>query len=263
MRVAGIQMVVTRDVERNVAALSKAIREASSAGAEILLTPEGALSGYTPEFDPDIVEKALAQVTALAKAQRLGLALGTCFRESDGLTYNQLRFYAPDGEYLGYHSKILCCGSLGDSPEGEICDYATTELKVFSFGGVAIGGLICNDMWANPACTPGHDTFLSRQLAKMGAQVIFHAVNGGRDDSPWSKEVVWSFHESNLRMRAAAAKTWIVTVDNCGPTTSLCSAPSGVLNPQGEWVCRTKNRGEQLFVHTIELPDAPRLTSPS
>jgi NAD+ synthase (glutamine-hydrolysing) len=252
LRVSGIQMEVTRDVERNVAALSRAIQEASSAGAEILLTPEGALSGYTPEFDPDAVEKALSQVTALAKAHHLGLALGTCFREHDNLTYNQLRFYAPDGEYLGFHSKILRCGSLGDPPEGEIVDYATTELKVLSFGGLTVGGLICNDMWANPGCTPGSDPYLSRLLAGMGARVIFHAVNGGRDDSPWSREVVWNFHESNLRMRAAAAGVWIVTVDNCAPVHLPCSAPSGVLNPQGEWVCRAEKQGERLFVHTVE-----------
>jgi predicted amidohydrolase len=85
----------------------------------------------------------------------------------------------------------------------------------------------------------------------MGARVVFHAVNGGRDGGEWSREVYWHFHETNLRIRAAAGRLWIVTVDNCSPTTMPCSAPSGVVDPQGQWVCRTEAQGEQFFVHTI------------
>jgi len=95
------------------------------------------------------------------------------------------------------------------------------------------------------------DPHLTQQLARMGARVVFHAVNGGRDGGEWSREVYWHFHETNLRIRAAAGRLWIVTVDNCSPTTMPCSAPSGVVDPQGQWVCRTEAQGEQFFVHTI------------
>ena len=93
---------------------------------------------------------------------------------------------------------------------------------------------------------------LSRQLAAMGARIIFHAVSGGRKGDEWS-EVAWRYHESNLRMRARAARCWIVTVDNSYPTDTPCSAPSGVLDPEGNWVLRTDPLGERLFVHAIEL----------
>lgn len=253
LRTAGIQMEVSSDVERNADKICAAIRQAASEGANILLTPEGSLSGYRPDFDPAAVSDALSRVTALAHQHQIGLALGTCFKESNGLVYNQLRFYTPDGRYLGFHSKILRCGSMTDHPEGEINDYATTELTVFPYGGYLIGGLICNDLWANPSCTPMPDPHLSQQLAQKGAGVIFHAVNGGRDGSGWAKNVVWPFHESNLRQRARAGKVWIVTVDNCGPLMIPCSAPSGVLDPQGNWVCRAQPQGEHLFTHTIDF----------
>ena len=253
MRVAGIQMAVSNQVEQNVATICAAIQRASAANADFLLTPEGALSGYTPDFDPVQVVAGLGEVTTLAREKHVGLALGTCFTESDGLTYNQLRFYAPDGAFLGFHSKILRCGSMTDPSEGEINHYATTALRAFAYEGILIGGLICNDLWANPACTPMPDPHLSQQLAQKGARVIFHAVNGGRDGSAWAKEVVWPYHEANLRMRAAAGKVWIVTVDNSHPTSLPCSAPGGVFDPQGQWVCRTADQGEQFFVHSIEL----------
>src|SRR6185369_2369268 len=97
LRVAGIQMEVGEDIGRNAAALGRAIRQTADAGADILLTPEGALSGYTPRFDQAAAASELASITALAREHHIGLALGTCFTEPDGLTYDQLRFYAADG----------------------------------------------------------------------------------------------------------------------------------------------------------------------
>ncbi|MCL5999428.1 MAG: hypothetical protein M1546_25700, partial [Chloroflexi bacterium] len=157
-----------------------------------------------------------------------------------------------DGTYLGFHTKILTCGTLTDPPVGEINDYAVKPLGVFQLRGVTAGGLVCNDMWANPGCTPGPDPHLAQQLARLGARVVFHAVNGGRDGGEMSK-VAWWYHESNLRMRAAAGKLWIVTVDNCDPLNLPCSAPSGVIDPQGNWALQAPPQGEYFFAHTIAL----------
>ena len=206
-----------------------------------------------PHFNQREVDEALRVVTARALAVHLGLALGTCFVEpDDGLCYDQVRFYAPDGAYLGFHTKILTCGTLTDPPEGEINDYALRPLRTFQWGDLTIGSLVCNDMWANPGCTPVPDPHLTQQLARLGARVVLHAVNGGRDGSELSK-VAWWYHESNLRMRALAGKLWIVTVDNCDPVALPCSAPSGVINPRGEWACQAPAQDEHCFAYTIEL----------
>ncbi|MEE2657626.1 MAG: carbon-nitrogen hydrolase family protein [Candidatus Latescibacterota bacterium] len=256
MRVAGYQMAVSRDVAANRDAIVSAIDSAVAQGAEVLLTPEGSLSGYTHEFDDDAVRDALAVVTERARSQRLGLALGTCFVEENGLCYNQVRFYERDGTHLGFHSKTLTCGSVGeDPPRGEVEQYAVTPLRTFELSGVRVGGLICNDFWANPLCTPGPDPHLTQQLASMEAQVIFHAVFGGRDGGDWSRHVFWPFHEANLRMRTRSAQLWTVTVDSATPVGMRCSAPSGVVNPQGEWYCRARDQGEELFVCDLALGD--------
>jgi predicted amidohydrolase len=251
IRVAGAQLPVTKDIGANVVQIARAIEYAADEKADILLTPEGSLSGYTHEFDASAVREALARVIAIAREAGVGLALGTCFVEpDDGKCYNQIRFYTPEGLYLGFHSKTLTCGTWDDPPQGEIRHYAVRPLRTFDFRGLTIGGLICNDLWANPSCTPMPDPHLTQQLARMGARVIFHAVNGGRDGSEWS-DVAWQYHESNLRMRARAGRLWIVTVDSCYPLELRCSAPSGVINPDGQWVCRAESQGVQYFVHTI------------
>ena len=253
MRVAGYQMPVCGDIAANTANITEAVGRAAERGAQVLLTPEGSLSGYTPRFDATAVSDALEEVTVAARHHGIGLALGTCFVEADGQCYNQVRFYERDGSYLGFHAKILTCGSLEEPPRGEIEHYATSPLRTFHLHGVQVGALICNDLWANPACTPGPDPHLTRRLAGLGARVIFHAVFGGRDGGSWSRNVYWPFHESNLRVRTRAAQVWTVTVDSCQPTDVPCSAPSGVLNPEGEWVCKARDRGEELFVCDVPL----------
>ena len=32
----------------------------------------------------------------------MGMALGTCFKEPDGLTYDEVRFYTSGGDFLGF-----------------------------------------------------------------------------------------------------------------------------------------------------------------
>jgi predicted amidohydrolase len=252
IRVAGAQMPVTEDIDANLACIERAIDFAAQERAQILLTPEGSLSGYTHQFDQTKVEEGLRRVIEKARRAQVGLALGTCFVEEDGRCYNQVRFYRPDGKYLGFHSKTLTCGTLEDPPQGEINYFSVRPLRTFVFDGIKIGGLICNDLWANPGCTPRPDPHLVQRLARRGARIIFHAVNGGRDGSELSK-VAWNYHESNLRLRALAGKVWIVTVDNCAPTHIPCSAPSGVITPEGEWAVQAHSQGEYFFSYSVEI----------
>jgi predicted amidohydrolase len=254
IRVAGAQIPVTKDIAANEREILRAIEFARAEKADILLTPEGSLSGYHHVFDQKAVNAALERVRAAARSAKLGLALGTCFIEpDDGKCYNELRFYGKDGGYMGFHSKQLRCGTVDAKGglQGEITVYAAQGLNLFCFEATPIGGLICNDMWANPQCTVQADPNLCRELSRKGARIVFHAVNGGRDKSPWSQETSWNFHQSNLQMRALAGKVHIVTVDNAFPLDQPCAAPSGVIGPDGRWLCKTNPMGVQYFAHTV------------
>ena len=254
LRVAGAKLAVSDNIDTNIEAIKKAIDFAREEEADILLTPEGSLSGYTTDFDIKKAEKGLKEIQDYAREAKIGLALGTCFYEPDGKCYNQIRFYDKKGNFLGFHSKILLCINPNNYNEGELYEFETSPLRTFEFEGIKIGGLICNDVWANPMYTSLPDTHLSQQLSDMGARIIFHAVNGGRDDSEWAT-INWNFHGSNLRMRAAAGGTWVVTADNSYPENLNSSSPSGVIDPDGNWACPTKEKGVQYFVYTINLND--------
>ena len=96
------------------------------------------------------------------------------------------------------------------------------------------------------------DSNLTHKLKLLGARVVFHAVNGGRSSDLWL-EVNWQFHESNLRMRARVVPVYIATVDNAFSIDMRCSALSGLVGPQGEWLSRCVERGEQFLCCEIPL----------
>jgi predicted amidohydrolase len=246
LKVAGAKLPVTKDIDLNIAEIKKAIDFAKVNSADILITPEGSLSGYTDICDREKTENGLKEVVEYAKKNHIGLALGTCYIEpEDGKCYNEIRFYDKEGNFLGFHAKILKCRS-------EFIHYETKPLEIFEFDGIKIGGLICNDLWANPVCTLMPDDHLTRQLAKMGAEIIFHSANGGRDSTFYS-DIYRAYHGSNLQLRALGDALWIVTTDNSYPTHLKSAVPSGVVAPDGTWACPTNYTGVQYFVYRIEL----------
>lgn len=254
LRVATAQIPVSRDIAANSATINRALDVAIREKADILLTPEGSLSGYTPSFDQAAVDRQLEAIVKRASDAGIALALGTCYTEPDDKKcYNEIRFYNAKGKFLGFHTKTLLCGTLTKPSKGEINSYGTRPLRTFAIKGIRVGGLICNDMWGNPQCTSMPDPHLSQKLSESGAQIIFLAINGGRNGGEWSEQVNWVYHESNMRMRAAAGKVWVVSADNCAPTNIPCSAPSGVLQPNGNWAAKAPRKGEHVTVHTIRL----------
>ena len=264
LRVAGTQFHVTTDIGANVAALTRAIAFAEREQADVLVTPEGSLSGYTPEFDAKATARELETVLARARAAGIALVLGTCFESPDGRRYNAQRFYARDGEPLGFHAKILLCRRMSDpEAKSEVDCFQTRPLRTFSLSGLTVGGLICNDYWANPEWTPMPDPHLAHQLGAMGARVIFVSANTGRSRTGEAQQLSRAFHDSNIRMRARAAKAWVVVVNAGEPSNDkgesndagprLLHAPSGVVAPDGSWALSVPSLDEQLFVYTINL----------
>lgn len=254
LRCAMAQIAVTDVISDNYTRIERAIQFAGREKADILLTPEGALSGYNHTFDRAENAAALRETERLAASLGVGMALGTCNEEADGQCYNEVRFYDPQGNFLGFHTKTLRCGSMEEPSVGELNHYGVRPLRTFDFCGITVGGLICNDMWANPQCTPMPDPHLTWQLAKMGAKVIFHPVNGGNDGSDFISQTIVPFHSSNLQMRAQVSGLYLVSVDNPGLNHFRVTCPGGVVSPEGKRLFTLNERGEDMGVFEIELP---------
>lgn len=245
VRIAALQMLVTTEVAENEARILAGIERAAAEGADFLLTPEGSLSGYHNAFDGEEVAAAVARVAAAAKSAGVGLALGTCYQEKDGaaeVCYNQVRVYAPEGEYLGYHAKILRCSPIAHPGTGEMQQFAEGKLRTFDWRGLRFGALICNDLWATPGFTTMPNPYLALQLKQRGAQFILHAINSGRDlrHRPW--------HEACSAMWAKAVQLPIVQVNAAPADGRPLNAPSGLLGPDGTRLLSVPDSTEEYFV---------------
>ncbi len=249
LRVSGVQMAVTDDVAANESRIVRAIEQAAADGADFLLTPEGSLSGYRAGFDRAEVADAAERLAVCARAAGVGLALGTCYKEAQDdreYCYNQVRIYAPGGEFLGCHAKILRCSPLDHPGTGEMTDYVEGTLRTFEHGGVRFGALICNDLWATPGYTTMPNPYLPWQLSRMGAELILHAVNSGRGLR------ARPFHESSVALWCHTLAIHVVEV-NASQGDDPVNARSGVVGPDGEWLVMAADTGEAQFTCDIVI----------
>jgi predicted amidohydrolase len=245
--IAGLQMQVTGNIEKNRDQIIAGIKKAAEQKASFLVTPEGSLSGYTADFDQQGVTAALAEITSAAKRSKVGLMLGTCFKETlkgKEYCYNQVRIYDPDGSFAGAHSKILRCSGLALPGTGEMVDYVEGELRTFEWKGSRFGVLICNDMWATPGYTTIPNPYLPWKLKQMGAQFIIHCINSG------TVQKYRPFHESSVELWASALGLPIMEV-NAAQGNEAINARSGLVGSSGERSVSVPDTGEQFFTVSI------------
>ena len=245
--ISGLQMDVSNDIDSNRKQIVEAIKKAASEKADFLVTPEGSLSGYTSNFDQKELAGALEAVTAEASRLKVGLMLGTCYKQivkGKEFCYNQVRIYSPDGQFLGEYSKILRCSILDVPGTGEMVEYAEGELKTFEWEGNRFGILICNDLWATPGYTTMPNPYLAWRLKQMGAQFIVHCINSG------TVQKYRTFHESSAELWALSVKLQILEV-NAAQGNEIINAQSGLIDSNGERSLRVPDSGVQFFTVKI------------
>ena len=246
IRLAGLQMLVGTDISKNKEQILQGITGAAREGATFLVTPEGSLSGYTSDFNQEELSRALDEVKAAAQKMKVGLMLGTCFKEvikGKEFCFNQVRVYTPEGQSLGAYSKVLRCSELDVPGTGEMLEYAEGTLRTFEWEGCHFGILICNDLWATPGYTTMPNPYLPWKLQQMGAQFIVHCINSG------TAQQYRPFHESSAELWALSLHIPIMEVN--AAQVERINAQSGLIDAQGQRILRVPDTGTQFF--TVEL----------
>jgi predicted amidohydrolase len=244
---SGLQMTVTNVIKNNQEQIMTGIRKAAQEGANFLVTPEGSLSGYTSNFNQSEVAGALLEIKALAMKLKVGLMLGTCYKEMKNgkeFCFNQVRVYSPEGDFMGAYSKILRCSNIDLPGTGEMLEYVEGELKTFDWNGIKFGILICNDLWATPGYTTMPNPYLPLKLKQMGARFIVHCINSG------TVQKYRPFHESSAELWALSTQMPILEV-NAAQGTEMINAQSGLIDAKGERIVRVPDSGLQFFTTRI------------
>ena len=182
VRIASASVIPDKwDKETNWRRIEAMVREAALiGGANVVVTPEGALEGYVinevngvrdPVLKKEMVEKFLdlgepvngeyaMKASALSDELDIFLILGFLRRHGDQL-YNTAAIFDPDGDVIGMYSKTHFAQGYEVNPESY---QAGDAYPVFDTPFGKVGMLICYDrQLPEPA----------RVLALKGAQVLF------------------------------------------------------------------------------------------
>ncbi len=193
------------DLVGNADLVIAALEQARAAGAQLLLTPELALSGYPPEdllLRPDFYRACAHEVERIAAAaQGVTVVLGHPV-EDGGERYNAASVLRDGAVLVRYHKRLL--------PNYEVFDEeryfeAGGTACVFECAGVRFGLNICADVWergpAEAARAAGAQVLLAlnaspyhmnkqaqrlevlrKRVAETGLPVLYCNMVGGQDE---------------------------------------------------------------------------------
>lgn len=238
-RIAIAQLDVTvGDIAGNADRVTDAIRAAAAQGADLLLTPELALSGYPPEdllARPHFVDDVRDALERVAAACTGITALVGFVERTDGALHNAAAL-CRDGRVAAVYRKRTL-PNYGVFDEERYFEPGAAPLT-FDLGETTVGCTICEDIWV-----PGPVA----EAAGLGAALVvnvsaspFHAGKG--DD-----------RERMLAGRARDNGVWIAYCNLVGGQDELVfDGRSVVISPDGTVAGRALAFREDLLV--VDLP---------
>jgi NAD+ synthase (glutamine-hydrolysing) len=242
MRLALAQIdPVVGDLDGNRALILGRIAEARAAGADLVVLPELAVTGYPPEdllLRPGFVRAARRTVDAIAAdVEGIVALVGTPL--FDGVLYNACAICA-DGEVTGW-AKKWHLPNYGVFDEKRY--FASgSEIALIEVAGAKVGITICEDMWI-----PGPPT---TELAAAGAELVVNL-----SASP--------FHVGREREREEIFRT---RARESGVRVALCNTVGGqdelvfdghslVIERDGTVLARAAGWEETLLVVDLDEPE--------
>jgi NAD+ synthase (glutamine-hydrolysing) len=238
------------DIDGNAARLVESIRWADEAGAQILATPELAVTGYPPEdllLKPSFIDanrRALEDIAS--KTPNLVAVVGFVDIGRDRL-YNAAAV-CHRGRVVAVYRKHLL-PNYGVFDEQRYFEPGRGHTLIETPDGV-VGICICEDIWSNrgPAVSQGD----------AGAQIVIN-INA----SPFNKNKTPE-RTKMLGDRAKRARASLVYLNAVGGQDELVfDGASLVLNSSGDVIARLPQFEERLAVLDVPLGEAKRIERPS
>lgn len=240
-RVALAQINTTvGDLPGNRDKILKYLEEARQLGADIVVFPEMAVTGYPAEdllLKPDFVEAALSTLKEIVPASRgLTAIVGCIYVEGD--LYNAAAIMH-DGQLSGLYFKQHL-PNYGVFDENRYFQ-AGRHRRVFVHNGTVFGVSICEDIWY-PDGPP------EQQANQAGAEILFNI-----SASPYHLDK----GSTRARMLATRAIDNTAFVAYCnlvgGQDELVFDGQSLICGPKGQIIARGKQFEEELLVADLDL----------
>lgn len=244
LRVAAVQMIFSATPDANLARIQAAAREAAGAGADAVLFPECATTGYAIDFaalDTGAVREHLREIARLAKSLGVHLLVGSPVPVGRKL-YNALLVFDRKGRLAHAYAK---------------CQLTPADQRWFTPG----DGLSLFRLGTHPAtafiCHERRYPELVRLPVMAGAEVVFHP-NAGLDALPVSRTKRRG--RDGMAVRAFENAVFYVFANSVGPQGGgkWSAGDSKIVAPDGTFLGLADNRGEAILVADLELARATR-----
>src|SRR6188472_20570 len=243
MRLALAQIDPTvGDLEGNRELILAGIEDARMAGADLVLLPELAVTGYPPEdllLRPGFVREARASLEQIAAETRDLVAL-VGVPLYDGDLFNACAICADGGVRGVYRKRFLPNYGVFDEDRYFA---AGRDLVIVEVAGARVGVTICEDMWQ-----PGPP---ATELALAGAELL---VNVSASPFHVGRE---REREAMFRQRALDNVCFVAFCNTVGGQDELIfDGHSLVLDDEGDVLARGPGFEEALVVVDVEPADA-------
>jgi len=259
LRIAGAQIdLIVGDLDGNERKILAAMGWAEEQGADLLLVPELAVTGYPPEdllLKDGFVSDNLAVVDRLAAASgSVVTVVGFVDRLEEGVLdddsverdITNAAAVLAEGEVKGvYHKELL--PNYGVFDEARYFAESRDPVQLWVMSGVTTGVSVCEDIWS-PEGPPS-------EQAAAGAVILLN-INGSPYHIGKGAE-----RAELLRDEAIRDKAVVVYVNTVGGQDELVfDGESMVFSADGTLVYRAGQFTEEMFVADVPLPDARPVT---
>ena len=244
LTVAVAQMKFRAGIDENVSWIAEVIHSSAKKGAEAVLFPECAVTGYNCDFariSPSAIDAALAKVARHARAARCSVLVGSP-TFTGRKRFNSLIGFDPRGREIFRYSKIHLT-----SLDKRFFNPGNS-LALFRLRGVLCTAMICHER---------RYPELVRLPVMMGAQIVFHP-NAGLDSPAVSKTKRGG--RDGIAVRAFENQVFYVFANSVGPQgNNLWSAgDSKIVDPNSQVLALANNHDETVIQAELDLTLARR-----
>lgn len=229
------QFPISLDIGKNLQTILSIISQAKE--NELVLFPEGALSGY--DADPNFLEhihpselsEALQKLQDEVNRRKLHLVFGSCLLKNDQW-YNAGLYFSHNSHPFIYNKVNLATNERGYFQAGNHLPVFTLNMGGFS---ITAGMQICREIrfpeqW--------------QHLARSGAEVLFYLTNAIGDSHAAS---VWRSH---LISRAAENQRFVISANNAYEQQKC---PTMIIAPSGDVIAEIMSADIEILQKTIDL----------
>lgn len=227
------------DIDGNTDKIIEYINLARSYGADIVVFPELAITGYPPEdllLKPSFLEDNLGALDRVIEAS-YGITVICGFVDVNDDIYNAAATIH-NGKLAGVHRKAFL-PNYGVFDEFRYFRKGT-DTSIYRLEGPIFGVCVCEDIW--------YPDGPHRSQALSGAQILINS-----NASPFYS-LKWKWRECMLSTRAADNSAYVAYVNMAGGQDELVfDGHSVIFDPKGKLIARGKAFEEDLILADLDI----------